>query len=94
MARSTTEWMKENNVSVLDGWLNKGDDINPIENFWAILDERLQKRKFRSMSGMKLTILEEWNNFNQSTIGNLIKSIPDRLRKIIMAKSGSIKRIH
>ena len=94
MARSTPECLKENNVRVMDGCSTKGDDINPIENVWKILDERLQKRKFRSMNWIKRAIREEWNNFNQSTIDNLIKSIPDRLRKIIKAKGGSIKHIY
>ena len=30
---------------------SKGDDINPIENLWAILDERLESKKFTT---------EEW----------------------------------
>ena len=39
MARSTTEWLKENDVRVVDGWPTKGNDINSIENVWAILEE-------------------------------------------------------
>jgi hypothetical protein len=94
MARSTKDWLEKNDVRVVDGWPTKGDDINPIENVWAILDERLQKRKFKTPAGMKRAIREEWNNLEQSTIENLIESIPGRLRKVIKAKGGSIKRIH
>ena len=34
-------------------WPTKGDDINPIENLWAILDERLESKKFTTEEGMK-----------------------------------------
>ena len=32
----------------LRGWPTKGDDINLIENLWAILDERLEDKKFKT----------------------------------------------
>ena len=34
----------------------KGDDINAIENLWAILDERLEDKKFKTEKGMKKKI--------------------------------------
>ena len=37
-ARSTVEWLRANDVAVLDEWPTKGDDINPTENLWALLD--------------------------------------------------------
>jgi len=35
----------------VEGWPTKGDDINPIENLWAILDERLEDKKFKTEKG-------------------------------------------
>ena len=35
-------------VAVVEGWPTKGDDINPIENLWAILDERLEGKKIKT----------------------------------------------
>ena len=40
-AKSTERWLEQRGVDVVEGWPTKGDDINPIENLWAILDERL-----------------------------------------------------
>ena len=45
--------MEQHGVDVVDGWPTKGDDINPIENLWAILDERLESKKFTTEEGMK-----------------------------------------
>ena len=47
-AKSTTDWLEQHDVEVVEGWPTKGDDINPMENLWAILDERLESKKFRT----------------------------------------------
>jgi len=36
---------------VVEGWPTTGDDINPIENLWAILDDRLESKKFTTEKG-------------------------------------------
>ena len=38
-AKSTKAWLERHEVAVVEEWPTKGDDINPIENLWAILDE-------------------------------------------------------
>ena len=66
---------------------------NPIENLWAILDERLEDKKFKTEKGMKEKIRQLWDELDSSLLHNLIDSIPDRLRRIRKAKGGSIKGI-
>ena len=75
------------------GWPTKGDDINPIENLWAILDERLEDKKFRTEKGMKKAIRQVWDEVELSLLHNLIHSIPDRLRRIRKA-AGGIKAVN
>ena len=67
---------------VVEGWPTKGDDINPIENLWATLDERLETKKFKTEKGMKKKIRHLWDELDSSLLHNLIDSIPDRLRRI------------
>ena len=52
----------------------KGDDTNPIENLWAILDERLESKKFTTEEGMKKAILNLWDEVDLSLLHNLIDS--------------------
>src|SRR6185369_1874257 len=42
LSHSTTDWLEQHEVGVEVG----RDDINPIENLWAILDERLESKSF------------------------------------------------
>jgi transposase len=85
--------LERHGVEVVEGWPTKGDDINPIENLWAILDDRLESKKFTTEKGMKKVIRQLWDEVDLSLLHNLINSIPDRLRRIRKAKGGSIKAV-
>jgi len=50
-AKSTQEFLKQEDIAVVDGWPTKGDDINPMENLWAILDEWLENKMFNTKVG-------------------------------------------
>ena len=45
--------MERHEVAVVEEWPTKGDDINPIENLSAILDERLESKKFTTEEGIE-----------------------------------------
>ena len=92
-AKSTKRWLEQHGVGVVEAWPTKGDDINPMENLWAILDDRLEHKKFTTEEGMKKNIRELWDEVDSSLLHNLIHSIPDRLRRIRKAEGGSIKAV-
>ena len=75
-AKSTKRWLEQHGVDVVEGWPTKGDDINPIENLWAILDERLESKKFSTENGMKKAIRQVWEEVDLSLLHNRINSIP------------------
>src|SRR6188508_2687835 len=82
------------------GWSSMGKvgprkvmTCNPIENLWAILDERLESKKFKTENGMKKAIRQVWEEVDLSLLHNLINSVPDRLRRIRKAKGGPIKAV-
>src|SRR6186713_1622310 len=91
--QSTEGWLEQHGVDVVEGWPTKGDDINPIENLWAILDEKLESKKFKTENGMKKAIRQVWDEVDLSLLHNLISSVPDRLRRIRKAKGGPIKAV-
>jgi hypothetical protein len=93
-AKSTMRFLEEQGIAVVEGWPTKGDDINPMENLWAILDERLENKKFRTQVGMERAVRAIWKNVDDLLLNNLIASVPDRLRRIVKAKGGSIKSVN
>src|SRR5882724_6627215 len=43
-SKSTTRFLDQKGIAVVERRPTKGDDINPMENLWAILDERLEQK--------------------------------------------------
>ena len=81
-AKSTMRFLEEKGIAVVEGWPTKGDDINPMENLWAILDERLENKKFNSKKSMEKAVSAVWKEVDDALLNSLIESIPDRLRRI------------
>lgn len=93
-AKSTMRFLEQEGIGVVEGWPTKGDDINPMENLWAILDERLENKKFTTKSSMERAVRAVWKEVDDQLLNNLISSVPDRLRRIVKAKGASIKTVH
>ena len=93
-AKSTTRFLEQKGIAVVEGWPTKGDDINPMENLWAILDERLETKKFDTKKSMEKAVRAVWEDVDDRLLNKLIDSVPDRLRRIVKAKGGSIKTVH
>jgi transposase len=92
-AKSTMEFLERNGIAVVKDWPTKGDDINPMENLWAILDEKLEEKNFRSQNSMENAVRQIWHDLDNQLLQNLVNSVPNRLGKIVRAKGGSIKTL-
>ena len=70
-------------------------DLNPIENVWSLLKNRLARRPSASLglgastkavNLFKKAILEEWEQIPQEAIDNYITSLPRRYKAVKLAK--------
>ena len=84
-----------------DGWIGWGPgiwpanspDLNPIENLWHILRDRIRKRKVqpRTKEALIEALQEEWVKLDMKIVNDLIDSMPRRLQAVIDAKGGATK---
>ena len=77
-------------LKILD-WPSYSPDLNPIENLWAIIKKRVEKRvskiirkeKTISVEHWHGLIREEWEYISLDTCLNLVNSISGRLNEVL-----------
>ena len=92
-------WFKHNKIRLFTH-PPYSPDLNPIENIWSILKNRLNKRynwrlpiikKDKDVEAFKRIISEEWENIPQEIIDNCILSMPQRYMDLKEAKGSYTK---
>lgn len=84
------QWFIQNNINVMT-WPSQSPDLNPIENLWNILKQRVQGTQFRNKTELYQALKEEWEKIPSSTIKRLIDSMPRRCREVIKNKGYATK---
>lgn len=96
-ARLTRQFFEMNNVPVID-WPANSPDLNPIENLWAILKDKVEEKGNDWIRGKKMfsandfqgIIRHEWDNLDQNLFFNLADSMSDRINQVIEKKGYTI----
>ena len=89
-AAAVTEWLAEQNVSVLN-WPPQSPDLNPIEHLWEYIQCRLNMLPTTTTSTLWENIRRIWNSIPPDVVTKLVESMPSRLRTVIKAKGGHTK---
>jgi len=73
-------------------WPPCSPDLNPIENIWKVLKQKLRNRNPHggwALEDLKNAILDIWENeISIDTINRFVDSIPRRLEKVRLRKGG------
>lgn len=72
-------------------WPGNSPNLNPIENLWAIMKEKVGTLKPAStLSCLKKQLLKTWETLDESVLKNLAQSMPQRMKKVIAVKGDFI----
>ena len=65
-------------------------NLNPIENVWFLLKDRLNKRYLlpQGLEGIGEAIKEEWNGISEVHLLTFVDSILERIEAVIAASGG------
>ena len=83
-AKLVNDFLNQNSIKTLD-WPPQSPDMNPIENLWAIIKKRRQK-KFgfcRSKNYLIEQVFQIWGEINDELLDSLTDSIENRLKEVI-----------
>ncbi|GBN57432.1 hypothetical protein AVEN_34446-1 [Araneus ventricosus] len=63
-------------------------DLNPIENIWDHLNNRIRNFKISSKNELGEKLMSEWDKIEGNVCANRVKSMPKRLNEVIKCKGG------
>jgi len=89
-AKETSRLLHSRVPKVLD-WPSYSPDLNPIENLWAIIKKRVEKRVNKIIRTKKKIstecwhgiIKDEWEDISEELCLNLVNGMPERLNEVI-----------
>lgn len=91
-AKKTLKWFKENllsQVKTMD-WPPTSPDLNPIENIWQIIDQRLKNYSIATKEQLEAAIKEIWENVSVATCQTLVASMHKRVKAVHAARGKNI----
>jgi DDE superfamily endonuclease len=89
-AKKVKSWIQAKGITVMD-WPAQSPDINPMENLWSVLKQNVQKTGPKNLQELRDSIEKEWSLIGHNYLWTLIKSMPERMKRIIEAHGRSIK---
>jgi len=72
-------------------WPAQSPDLNPIENLWSILDQRLKYRQVNTCEQLFNVLQNEWNALPVDLLERLVASMPSRCQAVIDSKGWPTK---
>lgn len=90
-AKKTMEAFNREGFPLLE-WPAKSPDLNPIENVWGIMSNRIygNNKIYADVTELKAAINEAWESIHADEITNLILSVKKRLAQVIYLQGHSI----
>jgi len=86
-AKSIKEWLKYQDFETMV-WPAQSPDLNPIEHLWSHLKRRLNSypTPAKGINELWERVQEVWNEIDEETCFNLIRSMPSRVQAVLKSK--------
>ena len=89
-AHMNRQWFVDNTVELM-GWPSQSPDLNPIENLWSIIDDKLRFRQCNNEDELFAALEEAWNALQPVLLSKLVCSMTARCNAVIKNKGFATK---
>ena len=89
-AKSAKTFLSEEDVIVME-WPAQSPNMNPIENFWKLLNERAKEENPINVEELWTNLKGEWEKISVDECKTLIRSWSQRCQAVIENKGLHIK---
>ena len=90
-SKTVTQFLESKKIQTLD-WPGNSPDMNPIENLWTVLKDKVSEKQPTSAMELETAIKEVWaSELSAEYCRSLVESMPRRLEAVIKAKGGPTK---
>ena len=92
-AAATQQWCQRNLPAFWpkEEWPGNSPDLNPIENLWSFLQDKLDKlAPSTSIPSLTRNLKCAWQNISPDVLNNLVSSMPIRMEAVIKMNGGHI----
>ena len=89
-SKETVEYLDECEVPLLE-WPAYSPDLNPIENIWGIIGNKLRGHELKNKDELWKNVQNLWTQCYEQHSQKLADSLPTRVRVLIKVKGGHLK---
>lgn len=91
-AAIVTRWLRQQGIETLEPWPGSSPDLNPIENLWMYLKQKVSELNVTSEQELIKAIKEIWvKEVTVQYCDSLVKSMPDRIKAVLKNKGRHTK---
>ena len=85
-AATSLQWLQDHQINFWgkEEWPPISPDLNPIENLWSILEEKMksEKNQPQNIDQLEKLLKRSWINISLETLENLVSSMPNRVKDV------------
>jgi len=90
-SKIVTDYLASQNIQVLE-WPGNSPDLNPIENLWSTMKDKVAERQPSSQGDLVTVIKQVWTmGLSKDLCAELVASMPRRIQAVIDSKGGNTK---
>lgn len=90
-SKRSLNWFQERGIPLIS-WPGNSPDLNPIENMWDLMKNKLEQKEAKSVEDMKNIIIDIWvKEITPEYCEKLARSMPRRLQSVLDNNGGHTK---